>query len=87
MTHELSICLWFDNQAKEAASFYKTVFNEVEILADNPVAVTFRLYGLRFMNPNGGEGFPINQSISFFVNADSPEELDAIWENFPKVVI
>jgi predicted 3-demethylubiquinone-9 3-methyltransferase (glyoxalase superfamily) len=80
MTHELGICLWFDNQAKEAALFYKTVFNEVEIIADNPVAVTFRLYGLRFMNLNGGAGFPINQSISFFVNADSLEELDAIWE-------
>jgi predicted 3-demethylubiquinone-9 3-methyltransferase (glyoxalase superfamily) len=80
MTHELGICLWFDNQAKEAALFYKNVFNEVEIIADNPVAVTFRLYDLRFMNLNGGAGFPINQSISFFVNADSTEELDAIWE-------
>ena len=31
MTKEITICLWFDNQAEEAAGFYTTVFKDSKI--------------------------------------------------------
>lgn len=79
MTHELGTCLWFDQKAKEAFLFYKEVFGEVELLSENPMAVVYKLYGRRMMHLNGGPGFTINPSISFFTSATSQEEIEAIW--------
>jgi predicted 3-demethylubiquinone-9 3-methyltransferase (glyoxalase superfamily) len=80
MTQELGTCLWFDKKAKEAFLFYKDVFGEVELLSENPMAVVYKIYGRRFMHLNGGPGFPINPSISFFISASTQEELKAIWK-------
>jgi hypothetical protein len=30
ISHRIVPCLWFDNQAEEAAKFYVSVFNELE---------------------------------------------------------
>jgi predicted 3-demethylubiquinone-9 3-methyltransferase (glyoxalase superfamily) len=79
MTHELGTCLWFDKKAKDAFLFYKDVFGEVELLSENPMAVVYKIYGRRFMHLNGGPGFPINPSISFFISASTKEELETIW--------
>lgn len=79
MTHELGTCLWFDQKAKEAFLFYKEVFGEVELLSENPMAVVYKLYGRRIMHLNGGPGFTINPSISFFISATNQEEIEAIW--------
>ena len=47
-------CLWFDGNAKDAASFYCTVFDDSNITSDTPVMVTFTLAGQNFMGLNGG---------------------------------
>lgn len=80
MTHEITTCLWFNQHAKEAAVFYQSIFPDFELIAENPMAVNYRLMGRRFMNLNGGPGFPINPSISFFVNLENEEQIKKIWK-------
>jgi predicted 3-demethylubiquinone-9 3-methyltransferase (glyoxalase superfamily) len=66
MTHPLGICLWFDKQAKEAFTFYESVFPDIKLISENPFTVNYTLAGKRFMHLNGGPEFKINPSISFF---------------------
>jgi predicted 3-demethylubiquinone-9 3-methyltransferase (glyoxalase superfamily) len=79
MINTFGTCLWFDGKAKEAALFYKEVFGDFEMISENPMAVNYQLCGRRFMHLNGGPGYPINASISFFVNMDTEEEIEATW--------
>jgi predicted 3-demethylubiquinone-9 3-methyltransferase (glyoxalase superfamily) len=80
MTDSIGTCLWFDGKAKEAAYFYKEVFGEVEIVSENPMAVVYDLFGRRFMNLNGGPGYVINPSISFFISIETEAEINSLWE-------
>lgn len=72
-------CLWFDSQAKEAAQFYCSLFNNSKITAENPIVVTFESDGQKFMCLNGGPQFKINPSISFFTVFETEAEIDRIW--------
>jgi len=74
-------CLWFDGKAKEAASFYCSVFNNSVITAENPIVVTFESAGQKFMCLNGGPQYTFNPSISFFVLCETEEEVDKAWKN------
>lgn len=90
----ISTCLWFDDQAEEAANFYISIFENAEVLdttpylietpSDKPIGSTmtveFELEGYRFMALNGGPHFTPNPSISFFINCDTEEEVDQLWE-------
>ncbi len=81
MTYPISTCLWFDGKAKEAATFYQSVFgDDFQPISENPLAVNYSIAGRRFMHLNGGPGFPINPSISFFVGSKSTDELNALWQ-------
>lgn len=80
MKHQLYPCLWFDGKAKEAATFYTSVFEDSNIISENPVVVMFELEGIQFMGLNGGPMFQINPSISFFVYGKSEEEIDKKWK-------
>jgi len=79
MTHEMIHSLWFDGKAHEAAAFYKSIFPDFTAISENPLAVNYRMGGRRFMHLNGGPGFPINSSISFFVNLEDEEEIQQVW--------
>jgi len=79
MTHEMIHSLWFDGKAHEAADFYKSIFPDFTAISENPLAVNYRMGGRRFMHLNGGPGFPINSSISFFVNLEDEEEIQQVW--------
>ena len=72
-------CLWFNGNAKEAATFYCSVFSNTQIKVDTPLVVTFESAGQKFMCLNGGPQFTFNPSISFFVLLESEEELDKAW--------
>lgn len=81
--------LWFDNQAKEAAEFYTSVFedsriNSMTTLHDTPSGsvdiVAFELAGQAFMAISAGPLFKFNESISFVVKCESQTEIDFYWE-------
>ena len=73
-------CLWFNNQAKEAAELYCSVFKNSAISSETPVVVAFELNGTKIIGLNGGPIFKINPSISLFVNCDSTKEANRIWD-------
>ncbi len=94
--NKIGICLWFDNQAEEAAKFYTDVFKDSKIgntnryskagqeihgkPAGSVMTVEFQLENQQFLGLNGGPLFKPNPSISFFVHRDTKEEIDALWE-------
>ncbi|MDQ2994393.1 MAG: VOC family protein [Pseudomonadota bacterium] len=89
-------CLWFDDQAEEAAKFYISVFQNGAIekishygkegfevhhkAAGSVMTVIFELNGEKYMALNGGPEFKFNESISLIVNCESQEEVDYFWE-------
>ena len=89
---KLTPFLWFDNQAEEAMHFYTSIFNNSTIgnvtrygeagpgPAGTVMAATFELEGQEFMVLNGGPVFKFNEAISFFVNCETQEEVDELWE-------
>lgn len=89
-------CLWFDDQAEEAAKFYVSVFENSRIHrmsrygeaghethgrpAGSVMTVEFELHGHSFTALNGGPHFTFNEAVSFQVMCDSQEEIDYYWE-------
>lgn len=89
-------CLWFDNQAEEAANFYVSVFKNSRIIqvarysevgveihgraAGSVMTVTFELDGHPFLALNGGPHFKFNEAISFEVGCNTQEEIDYYWQ-------
>jgi predicted 3-demethylubiquinone-9 3-methyltransferase (glyoxalase superfamily) len=84
-------CLWFDNQAEEAAEFYVSVFENSEILnvsrysegapmpAGTAMVVNFVLDGVEFQALNGGPAFHFTEAISLYTSAETQEEIDRLW--------
>lgn len=84
--------LWFDGKAEEAMNFYTAIFKNSGIgrimyygeQGPGPkgtvMSVTFQLDGQEFMAINGGPGFVFSPAISFFVNCETQEEVDELWE-------
>jgi predicted 3-demethylubiquinone-9 3-methyltransferase (glyoxalase superfamily) len=84
--------LWFDNQAEEAMNFYTSIFKNSKIgnvtrygeggpgPAGTVMTATFQLDGQEFMALNGGPHFTFSPAISFFVNCETQEEVDELWE-------
>lgn len=95
-TQRISPCLWFDDQAEEAARFYTGIFKNSGIVATtrygkagfeihgrpagSVMTVTFELDGQSFTALNGGPLFKFNESISFQVMCATQEEIDYYWE-------
>jgi predicted 3-demethylubiquinone-9 3-methyltransferase (glyoxalase superfamily) len=79
MNNNIFLCLWFDGNAKEAATFYCTVFSNSKITTDTPMVVQFEIEGKKLMGLNGGPHFKINPSISLFVTCSTEEEIDSIY--------
>jgi predicted 3-demethylubiquinone-9 3-methyltransferase (glyoxalase superfamily) len=79
MKNEIFLCLWFDGQAKEAADFYCSIFENSKITSQNPMVVMFELNGKKIMALNGGPQFKFNESTSIVVNCDSQAEIDYFW--------
>ena len=89
---KITPCLWFDNQAEEAAQFYTSIFKDSRVLStlhygdagplpDGTVmSVTFQLDGQEFIALNGGPYFTFSPAISFFVNCETQEEVDELWQ-------
>lgn len=92
---KITNCLWFDNQALEAAEFYVSVFGNSKILnvarypgvgrethgkeEGSVMTVDFELEGQRFLALNGGPAFQFNPAVSLMVNCETQEEVDRLW--------
>lgn len=84
MDNKIYPCLWFNNNAKEAAQFYCLTFKNCSIIDDTPLVVTFESNGQKFMCLNGGSQHHFNPSISFYVVCETEEEINSTWENLQK---
>ncbi len=79
INNKLYTCLWFDGQAKAAADFYCTLFQNAKVTVDTPMVVNFEIEGQKFMGLNGGSHFKLNPSASLFVISESDQEIEKLW--------
>jgi predicted 3-demethylubiquinone-9 3-methyltransferase (glyoxalase superfamily) len=83
--------LWFDHQAEEAAGFYVSIFPNSMIAKvvrygkagpgppGSAMTVQFQLEGQSFVALNGGPLYKFTEAISFVVNCETQDEVDAYW--------
>lgn len=95
-TQRISPCLWFADEAEEAARFYTGIFKNSRITATtrygaagfeshhrpagSVMTVVFELDGQSFTALNGGPVFQFNEAISLQVNCATQDEIDYYWE-------
>lgn len=79
MEHPITVCLWYDGKAKEAAEYYCSIFKNSKITQTNPMVTTFELNGNKFMGLNGGPMFKFTEATSLVVTCDTQEEIDYYW--------
>ena len=84
--------LWFDGKAEEAMNFYVSVFKNSKVgkvtrYGDGAPApkgtvmsATFQLEGQEFIALNGGPMYKFTPAISFFVNCETQQEVDELWD-------
>jgi predicted 3-demethylubiquinone-9 3-methyltransferase (glyoxalase superfamily) len=85
-------CLWFEDQALEAAEFYTSVFPDSSIVtvqrapADTPgpkagsvLVVQFKLAGQDYQALNGGPHDKFNDALSLSVSCKDQTEVDRYW--------
>jgi len=84
--------LWFDNNAEEAMNFYVSIFKNSRVgrvtrygdAGPGPkgtvMSATFELDGQEFFALNGGPQFQFTPAISLFVNCETQQEVDELWE-------
>ena len=100
MIKQITPCLWFDNQAEEAAKLYTSIFKDSKINSINRytkegfeihgqkegavMTVSFTINGQNFTALNGGPIFKFSEAVSFQVLCDTQEEIDHYWDSFTK---
>jgi predicted 3-demethylubiquinone-9 3-methyltransferase (glyoxalase superfamily) len=78
--------LWFDTQAEEAMNFYVSIFKNSKVLSTSPgpdgsvLGVAFELNGQEIRGINAGPQFKFTEAISLFVDCETQEEIDDLWE-------
>lgn len=84
--------LWFDGKAEEAANFYVSVFRNSRVVSvtrygaagpgpkGSVMSAVFQLEGQEFYALNGGPQYKFSPAISLFVNCETQQEVDELWE-------
>ena len=84
--------LWFDNNAEEAMNFYVSVFKNSKITSivrygeagpgpkGTVMTGIFQIEGQEFYALNGGPNYSFTPAISLFVNCETQQEIDELWE-------
>lgn len=96
VTSKIAPCLWFADQAEEAARFYTSIFKDSRIVTitrygetgreihgrqpGSVMTVEFDLEGQRFSALNGGPMFTFNEAISLQIFCDDQNEIDYFWD-------
>lgn len=83
--------LWFNDNAEEAANLYVSLFPDSKILSTSRygdagpgpkgtvMTMEFQLAGQRILGLNGGPYFKFTEAFSLYVNCESQEEIDRLW--------
>jgi len=92
MVPKNTLCLWYDGDALEAATFYARTFPDSKLGAvhrapgDYPagkegdvLVVEFTVAGIPCMGMNGGPGVKHSMAFSFQVVTEDQEETDRLW--------
>lgn len=95
INHPIVPCLWFDNEAEQAAYFYVSIFDDSAVKSvsrygdegkefhgkepGTALMVTFELNGQSFSALNGGPHFKHSEAVSFVLSCDTQEEIDYFW--------
>jgi predicted 3-demethylubiquinone-9 3-methyltransferase (glyoxalase superfamily) len=89
---KITTFLTFNDQAEEAINLYTSIFKNSRILSTTRygeagpgpkgsfMTGSFELEGQEFMALNGGSSFSFSQGISLFVDCETQEEVDELWE-------
>lgn len=84
--------LWFNDNLEEAMNFYVSIFKNSKIVSVSRygeagpgpkgavMGATFELDGQQFLALNGGPHFSFTPAISMFVNCETQDEIDELWE-------
>jgi predicted 3-demethylubiquinone-9 3-methyltransferase (glyoxalase superfamily) len=89
---KVTVCLWYDKDAEEAARFYAATFpgsavGAVQLApgdfpggkAGEPLIVEFTVMGIACIGLNGGKTFSHTEAFSFQVSTKDQAETDAYW--------
>ena len=92
MTNKNTICLWFDSDAVDAATFYAKTFPDSAVgkvfraPSDYPdgkqgdvLTVEFTVVGIPCIGLNGGPQFKHSEAFSFQIATDDQAETDRLW--------
>ena len=92
MTPKNTICLWYDHDALDAATFYAATFPDSAVgrvmraPGDSPsgrqgdiLTVEFTVLGIPCLGLNGGPAFRHSEAFSFQVATDDQAETDRYW--------
>ena len=87
-----TLCLWYNEDAEEAANFYTETFPDSKVTAvhrapgDYPsgnkgdvLTVEFTVVGVPCIGLNGGPEFPHSEAFSFQIGTDTQAETDLYW--------
>ena len=84
--------LWFNGQAEEAVNLYVSIFPDSKVVniarfgdagpgpKGSVLTVDFQLAGQTFIALNGGPEFRFTEAVSLYVNCETQQEVDALWE-------
>jgi predicted 3-demethylubiquinone-9 3-methyltransferase (glyoxalase superfamily) len=95
MPSKITPCLWFDDEAEDAARFYTGIFKDSKISnisyypdegrevhgkpPGSVMVVAFELNGQSFTALNGGPHFKFNEAVSMQIECEDQEEVDYYW--------
>jgi 2-polyprenyl-6-hydroxyphenyl methylase/3-demethylubiquinone-9 3-methyltransferase len=92
MTARNTICLWYDHDAHDAATFYASIFPDSAVTAVHPapgdypsgkqgdvITVEFTVLGIPCIGLNGGPVFKHSEAFSFQVATEDQAETDRLW--------
>ena len=92
---KITPCLWFDDQAEDAAKFYVSVFKNSKLgeisrygkegfeihgrKAGTVMTAEWEIEGQKFVGLNGGPQFKFSEAISFQIMCEDQKEIDHFW--------
>jgi predicted 3-demethylubiquinone-9 3-methyltransferase (glyoxalase superfamily) len=88
----MQTCLWFKDNADEAAKFYTGLFTKSKLGKVTPygdavpgfegkvMSAEFEIDGQAFLALNVGQDAASSPSVSFMINCDTQSEIDKYWD-------